>query len=84
MVVIRLARAGKKGEPVYKITVADKAAKLTGRFIEKIGTYKPGKGQQGLLKIDTDRLDHWTKLGAQPSERVEKLIKLHRSVSPAK
>lgn len=74
MVVIRLSRAGKKGSPVYKLTVADKNAKLTGRFIEKLGIYVPGNGT-AQLNIDLERYAHWVKLGAQPSPRVKKILK---------
>ena len=74
MVVTPLSPARQKGAPVYKLTVADKNAKLTGRFIEKIGIYVPGK-DKAKLNIDMERFAHWVKLGAQPSPRVTKLIK---------
>ncbi len=72
MVVIRLARYGKKGAPVYALMVADKDARLTGRFIEKLGTYTPGS--KAPLQFKQDRYDHWVKLGAQPSDRLKKVI----------
>jgi small subunit ribosomal protein S16 len=74
MVVIRLAPSGRKHSPVYKIMVAEKDAKLTGRFIEKLGIYKPGK-EKDEFHIDTERYTHWVKKGATPSPRIESLIR---------
>lgn len=73
MVVIRLAPGGKKHTPVYRISVASKGAKLTGRFLERVGTYKPGTN--GFFKLDKERFDYWVSKGAQPSPRLSKLIK---------
>ncbi len=73
MVVIRLAPGGKKHNPVYRIHVADKGAKLCGRFLEKLGTYKPGKS--GFFTINEERYTHWVSKGAQPSETLAKLLK---------
>ncbi|MEZ4815962.1 MAG: 30S ribosomal protein S16 [Bdellovibrionota bacterium] len=73
MVVIRLAPGGKKHNPVYRIHVADKDAKLRGRFLEKLGTYKPGKS--GFFTINEERFSHWVSKGAQPSVTLKKLLK---------
>jgi small subunit ribosomal protein S16 len=76
MVVIRLARAGRKNLPVYKITVADKTAPLGGRYLEKIGLYVPGKdGSADSFTINKERYDHWVKVGAQPTDRMKLLMK---------
>lgn len=76
MVTIRLARHGSKKNPFYHITVADRAAKRDGRFVERVGFYNPvAKGQAEQLRVDLDRIDHWLSVGAKPSERVSKLIK---------
>lgn len=74
MVVIRLARAGRKGAPVYQITVADKYAKLTGRHLEKIGIYRPST-KKAEFTLDTTRYSFWVSKGAIASPRVEKLLK---------
>lgn len=81
MVVIRLARFGKKGSPVYRLTVADKAAKLTGKYIEKLGTFTPSKTKP-ILEMDMDRYQYWIQKGAQPSPRVTKVLK-DNPASPA-
>jgi len=54
---------------------ADSHSPRNGRFIEIIGTYEP-RIEPSLIKIDNDRALHWLKNGAQPTERVEKLLKI--------
>lgn len=73
MVVIRLAPAGKKGEEVYRLVVADKDAKLTGRYLERLGVYRPKSAKE--LTLAQDRYDFWLSKGAQPSSRVLKVLK---------
>ena len=80
MVVIRLARHGAKKNPFYHVTVADRAAKRDGRFVEKVGFYSPlARGQSEGLRIDLERVDYWLAEGAQPSERVKHLINKARA-----
>lgn len=80
MVVIRLARHGGKKNPFYHVTVADKAAKRDGRFVERVGFYNPNaRGQAEGLRLDLDRVDYWLSVGARPSERVKKLIETVRA-----
>jgi small subunit ribosomal protein S16 len=75
MVTIRLARHGSKKNPFYHITVADRAARRDGRFIERVGFYNPvAKGQAEGLRVDLERVDYWMSVGAQPSDVVKKLI----------
>ncbi|MDP6375536.1 MAG: 30S ribosomal protein S16 [Pseudomonadales bacterium] len=84
MVTIRLARHGSKKNPFYHITVADKAVKRDGRFIERVGFFNPvAKGQSEELRVDLNRVDHWLSVGAKPSEIVDKLIRRARSQAVA-
>jgi small subunit ribosomal protein S16 len=78
MVVIRLARGGAKKTPFYSVVVADSRNRRDGRFIERVGFYNPlaKLGQEGL-RIDADRVAHWQKHGAQLSDSVARLVKLH-------
>ena len=73
---IRLARAGTKKRPVYHIVIADSRAPRDGRFIEKIGTFNPllPKDKAERLVLDQDRVKHWLKSGAQPTDRVLRLL----------
>ncbi len=77
MVVIRLARFGKKRNPIYRVTVADQRFAATGRYIEIVGTYKPSpNGQEKEVELKMDRVNHWIKNGAQPTSRVKSVMKI--------
>lgn len=84
MVTIRLARHGAKKNPFYHITVADRAAKRDGRFIERIGFFDPlARGRSEPLRVDLARADYWLSVGARPSERVRQLLKCARAEAQA-
>ena len=74
MVKIRLARGGAKKKPYYRIVVADVRKKRDGKFIERIGFYNP-MIQENRFEIDAERAKYWLSVGAQPSDRVRKLMK---------
>ena len=79
-VIIRLRRDGTKNSPYYRIVVADKHSPRDGKFLELIGTYDPKKkGDNATIKID--RVDHWVKLGAVPSDTVRSIIKKAKAKS---
>ncbi len=76
MVTIRLSRGGAKDSPFYHVVVTDSRNSRDGRFIERIGFFNPqARGQDEKVRIDVERLNHWVGVGAQPSERVAKLVK---------
>lgn len=78
MVVIRLARGGAKKRPFYHIVVADKRSSRNGRFIEQVGYFNPiAAGKDVRLSMLIERVNHWIANGAQPSDRVKHLIKVH-------
>jgi small subunit ribosomal protein S16 len=79
---IRLARAGAKKKPFYRVVVTDQRSPRGGRFLENIGTYDPSK-DPGLLVVKADRLDYWRKNGATPSETVNRLLKRKAKVEAA-
>ncbi len=76
MVVIRLARGGAKKRPFYNMVVADSIRARDGRFIERVGFYDP-KAPEGreALRVDLERVKHWTGKGAQLSPTVTRLVK---------
>lgn len=79
MVKIRLSRGGAKKRPFYHIVVADSRNKRDGRRIERIGFFNPlAKGQEERLRLDLERVDYWTGVGAQVSERVQNLVEQAR------
>ena len=74
-VKLRLMRMGKKKQPTYRVVAADARSPRNGRFIEIVGTYEPRR-DPSVIEIDNDRAVHWLRHGAQPTERVEKLLKI--------
>ena len=72
-VKLRLMRMGKKKQPTYRIVAADSRAPRDGRFIEIVGSYDP-RAEPSVIKIDNDKALRWLRNGAQPTERVQKLL----------
>ena len=73
---IRLARGGSKKRPFYRIVVADERAPRDGNFIEKIGNFNPmvPKDHKERVILSKERAEHWLKVGALPTERVQKIL----------
>jgi small subunit ribosomal protein S16 len=75
MVKIRLSRGGAKKVPFYHIVVTDSRKARDGRRIERLGFYNPSaRGQEVRLRVDLERVDYWTDVGAQLSDRVKSLV----------
>jgi small subunit ribosomal protein S16 len=72
-VKIRLMRMGKKKQPTYRVVAADSRSPRDGRFIEILGTYEP-RAEPSVILIDTAKVVRWLSKGAQPTERVAKLL----------
>jgi small subunit ribosomal protein S16 len=75
MIKLRLRRTGAKKKPSYRIVVADARSKRDGRFIEIVGQYNPLTDPSTIV-LDNDRARYWLSQGAQPTERVAKLLKI--------
>lgn len=76
MVTIRLARAGAKKRPFYHLVVTDSRNRRDGRYLERLGFFNPIAGErEESLRVDLERARHWIAQGAQPSDRVEQLLK---------
>ncbi len=73
---IRLSRGGSKKRPFYRIVAADQRAPRDGRFIEKLGTYNPllPQDHEQRLVINEERVKYWLGVGAQPTERLHKML----------
>ncbi|MZR14690.1 30S ribosomal protein S16 [Maritimibacter sp. DP07] len=73
---IRLARGGTKKRPFYRIVAADSRMPRDGRFLEKLGTYNPllPKDSEDRVKIDLDAVKVWLDKGAQPTDRVARML----------
>ncbi|MBU1670968.1 MAG: 30S ribosomal protein S16 [Actinobacteria bacterium] len=75
LVKIRLRRMGKKKQPSYRIVVADSRAPRDGRYIESLGYYNP-MTEPSTIELDGERALYWLGKGAQPTQQVEKLMKI--------
>ncbi len=73
-VKIRLARFGKKNQPFYRIVACDESEKRNGNFIEILGTYDP-LPIISAVSLKNERVSHWLKNGAQPTDTVRTLLK---------
>ena len=69
---IRLARAGSKNRPFFRIVVSDKRSPRDGKFIEKLGTYNPllPKEDENRVLFDEERVKYWLSKGATPSYKM--------------
>ena len=69
---IRLARAGSKNRPFFRIVVSDKKSPRDGKFIEKLGTYNPllPKEDENRILFDEERVKYWLSKGATPSYKM--------------
>ena len=74
MVRIRLRRTGQKGQPSYRLVIADKESPRDGRFLEIVGFYNP-RTDPATLNIKEDRIYEWMSKGALPTESVAQLFK---------
>lgn len=72
-VKLRLMRMGKTKQPTYRVVAADARSPRDGRFIEIVGTYQP-RLDPSVIEIDNDKVVKWLSQGAQPTERVRKLL----------
>lgn len=73
---IRLARGGAKKRPFYRIVVAEASAPRDGRYVERVGTYNPmvPKEHEQRVTLNAERITYWLGQGAQPTERVQKML----------
>jgi len=72
--MIRLTRVGGKKKPSYRVVVIDKERARDSRSVEVVGHYNPVTSP-ATVKLDHDRIQHWLKNGAQPSDTVSRLLK---------
>ena len=83
MVTIRLQRRGGKKEPFYHVVVTD-SRRAGGGSLEQVGFFNPvARGNSEELRLDLPRIDYWLGVGAQPSDRVQQLLKVYRKTQVA-
>ena len=81
MLMIRLARFGAKKKPTYRLVVIEKDRARNSRAIEVVGHYNP-VAQPKQVHIKRDRVEHWMKNGAQPSDTVKRLLDENPAAAP--
>jgi small subunit ribosomal protein S16 len=72
-VKLRLMRMGKTKQPTYRLVAADSRSPRDGRFIEIVGSYAPREATNKVV-LKTERVERWLKEGAQPTDRVRRLL----------
>ena len=80
MLMIRLARFGAKKKPFYRVVVIEKERARNGRNLEVVGTYNPVSSPAQVL-LKRDRIDYWTRNGAQMSDTVKRLVEKNPAVA---
>ena len=81
MVVIRLKRMGRAHHPFFRLAAMDKRSPRDGVVIEELGWYEPQAKDGKQINLKLDRINHWISVGAQPSARVDKLVKQFAAVA---
>src|SRR5579862_5915230 len=81
-VKLRLMRMGKTKQPTYRLVAADSRSPRDGRFIEVVGSYDP-RHPDHRVSLKADRVAHWLKDGAQPTDRVKRLLEGEGLIAPA-
>lgn len=82
MLMIRLARFGGKKKPSYRVVVIEKERARDSRSVEVVGTYNP-IAKPAAVNLKHDRIEHWIKNGARPSDTVARLLKSNPAPAPA-
>lgn len=74
MIRLRLQRRGRRKRPYFHIVAADQRSPRDGRVIERLGRYD-NVSENKQLTLDEERVIHWLRVGAQPSDTVRSLLK---------
>ncbi len=82
MLAIRLSRTGSKKQAHYRVVVCETRQATESRFVEILGHYNP-RTQPATVTVDRERVDHWLKAGARPSQTVRTLLAHHLTETPA-
>jgi len=76
MLVIRMRRVGSKKKPYFRVVVTEQRSARESSFVENVGTYNP-RSKPARVEINKDRVQHWLKQGAKPSDSVRTLLSKH-------
>ena len=81
-VVLRLSRAGTHKAPFYHVVATDSRNARDGKYLEDVGVYDPTQ-QPERIELKTERIEHWLKVGATPSQTVAMILKRAKAAQPA-
>ena len=81
MLSIRMRRTGSKKRPFFRVVVSEARSKKEGEFIEVLGFYNP-RTKPAVVEINKERIAHWIKNGARPSDSVRTLLARHLTKRP--
>lgn len=76
MLVIRMRRTGSKKRPFFRVVISEARSKKEGEFIEVLGFYNP-RTKPAVVEINKERITHWIKNGARPTDSVRTLLARH-------
>jgi small subunit ribosomal protein S16 len=76
MLAIRMRRVGSKKKPYFRVVVTEARAARESDFVENVGTYHP-RSKPARVEINKERVQHWLKMGARPSDSVRTLLAKH-------
>ena len=78
MLSIRMTRVGSKKKPYFRVVLSEARSGLQGDIVENLGTYNP-RSKPAQVNINKERIEHWLKQGARPSNSVRTLLARHLS-----
>jgi small subunit ribosomal protein S16 len=81
-VVLRLSRAGTHKAPFYHVVATDSRRARDGRYLEDVGIYDPTQKPE-RIELKAERVEHWLKVGARPSQTVAAILKRSKPAKPA-
>jgi len=81
MLAIRLSRTGSKKRAHYRVVVVEHSKARDSRFVEILGHYDP-RAVPAIVRVDRERIDHWIKAGARPSDTIRTLLSHHVTPDP--
>ncbi len=73
VLVLRLSRTGKRNQPAYRMVVAEHSSPIQSKFVDIVGYYNPA--EKNKINFQMDRIEHWIKMGAKPSQSLASLLK---------
>ena len=82
-VVIRLKTMGTKKKIKHRMVVTDSSFPRNGRFLEEVGYWDPSK-EPAIVKVNGERIQHWMKMGAKPTDTVRSILKKAGVIKTAK